>query len=124
MCGGVSCVSDFSKDAFLCSCVSAEVLSSIPEIAKLGPLFKSSDKPLELTESETEYVVKCVKHAFADHIVFQVCLCTSVWGGGKEVDVHLCACMYVWVGVHLCVCVCARVHVYMHTCMCQVCVCV
>ena len=60
----------------MCSrCVSAEVLSSIPEVAKLGPLFKSSEKPQDLTESETEYVVKCVKHTFAGHIVFQVCVC-------------------------------------------------
>ena len=44
----------------------------MPEIAKLGPLFKSSDKPSDLTESETEYVVQCVKHTFAEHIVFQV----------------------------------------------------
>ena len=27
---------------------------------------------MELTESETEYVVNCVKHVFNDHIVFQV----------------------------------------------------
>lgn len=52
--------------------VYAEQLAAIPEFAKLGPLFKSSAKPLELTESETEYVVNCVKHVFNDHIVFQV----------------------------------------------------
>lgn len=51
--------------------VYAEQLSAIPELAKLGPLFKSSSKPLQLTESETEYVVNCIKHTFADHIVFQ-----------------------------------------------------
>lgn len=49
----------------------AEQLGAIPEFSKLGPLFKSSDKPLELTESETEYVVRCIKHTFANHIVFQ-----------------------------------------------------
>ena len=27
---------------------------------------------MELTESETEYVVRCVKHTFNKHIVFQV----------------------------------------------------
>ena len=37
----------------------------------LGPLFKSSD-PVELTEKETEYMVRCVKHTFARHIVLQV----------------------------------------------------
>ncbi|XP_046840338.1 coatomer subunit gamma-2-like [Xenia sp. Carnegie-2017] len=51
--------------------VYAEQLAAIPEFANLGPLFKSSAKPLELTESETEYVVNCVKHVFNDHIVFQ-----------------------------------------------------
>ncbi|CAB4008575.1 coatomer subunit gamma-2-like [Paramuricea clavata] len=51
--------------------VYAEQLAAIPEFASLGPLFKSSTKPLELTESETEYVVHCVKHVFARHIVFQ-----------------------------------------------------
>ena len=50
----------------------SEQLAAIPEFASLGPLFKSSSKPLELTESETEYVVHCVKHVFANHIVFQV----------------------------------------------------
>ena len=52
--------------------LSLEQLSAIPEFAKLGPLFKSSDKPVELTESETEYVVRCIKHTFLDYIVFQV----------------------------------------------------
>ena len=27
---------------------------------------------MELTESETEYVVRCIKHTFANHMVFQV----------------------------------------------------
>lgn len=52
--------------------VYAEQLSAIPEFASLGPLFKSSVKPAELTESETEYVVNCVKHTFNKHAVFQV----------------------------------------------------
>jgi len=51
--------------------VYAEQLSAIPQIAKLGTVFKSSP-PMELTESETEYVVRCVKHVFPQHIVFQV----------------------------------------------------
>jgi coatomer protein complex subunit gamma len=33
----------------------------------------SSAKPLALTETETEYVVTCVKHIFKEHVVFQVC---------------------------------------------------
>jgi coatomer subunit gamma len=54
-------------------CVSiAEQLAAIPQLANLGPLFRSSNTPLELTESETEYVVRCVKHTFPHHIVFQV----------------------------------------------------
>ena len=79
-----------------------EVLSSIPEVAKLGPLFRSSDKPQDLTESETEYVVKCVKHAFANHIVFQVCVhaCSST---------VLCVLLCV---MSLCVCVCSHWLVY------------
>jgi len=48
----------------------AAVLASIPQFANLGPLFSSS-QPVELTESETEYVVNCVKHIFPKHIVFQ-----------------------------------------------------
>ncbi|XP_022099738.1 coatomer subunit gamma-2-like [Acanthaster planci] len=48
----------------------AEQLAAIPEFASLGPLFKSS-KPVELTESETEYMVRCIKHTFANNIVFQ-----------------------------------------------------
>lgn len=50
----------------------AEQMLLVPELSflNLGPLFKSS-QPTELTESETEYVVKCIKHTFNDHIVFQ-----------------------------------------------------
>ena len=47
-----------------------EKFAAIPEIAQLGPLFKSS-QPAELTESETEYVVHCIKHVFAGHLVLQ-----------------------------------------------------
>jgi coatomer protein complex subunit gamma len=52
--------------------VYAEQLAAIPEFASFGPLFKSSGKPIELTESETEYVVHCIKHTYNEHIVFQV----------------------------------------------------
>lgn len=50
----------------------AEQLSNIPELddLRLGPIIKSS-LPVELTESETEYVVQCIKHVFKNHIVFQ-----------------------------------------------------
>ena len=48
-----------------------EQLAAIPELANLGPLFKSS-QPVEITESETEYYVQCIKHTFSHYIVFQV----------------------------------------------------
>lgn len=51
--------------------VYAEQLAAIPQLANLSPLFKSSNLPVELTESETEYVVRCIKHTFSHHIVFQ-----------------------------------------------------
>ncbi|KAB0375836.1 hypothetical protein FD755_012479 [Muntiacus reevesi] len=47
-----------------------EQLAAIPEFMNLGPLFKSSE-PVQLTEAETEYFVRCVKHMFTNHIVFQ-----------------------------------------------------
>ncbi|XP_023635298.1 coatomer subunit gamma [Capsella rubella] len=46
------------------------LLSSIPEFAAFGKLFKSS-APVELTEAETEYAVNVVKHIFDSHVVFQ-----------------------------------------------------
>ncbi|TRY66334.1 hypothetical protein DNTS_024326 [Danionella cerebrum] len=33
-------------------------------------MFKSSE-PVQLTEAETEYVVRCIKHTFANHLIFQ-----------------------------------------------------
>ncbi|KAJ3045274.1 Coatomer subunit gamma-2 [Rhizophlyctis rosea] len=48
----------------------AAAMERIPQLAVLGNLFKSS-KPVELTESETEYVVTCIKHIFPEHLVFQ-----------------------------------------------------
>uniref|UniRef100_UPI00398F3B1B coatomer subunit gamma-2 n=1 Tax=Pristiophorus japonicus TaxID=55135 RepID=UPI00398F3B1B len=47
-----------------------EQLAAIPEFKHLGPLFKSSP-PVQLTEAETEYVVRCIKHTFKKHMVFQ-----------------------------------------------------
>ncbi|XP_074998083.1 coatomer subunit gamma-2 isoform X2 [Calonectris borealis] len=47
-----------------------EQLAAIPEFKSLGPLFKSSE-PVQLTEAETEYFVRCIKHMFTNHIVFQ-----------------------------------------------------
>uniref|UniRef100_A0A8C3V5N0 Coatomer subunit gamma n=1 Tax=Catharus ustulatus TaxID=91951 RepID=A0A8C3V5N0_CATUS len=48
-----------------------EQLAAIPEFRELGPLFKSSSEPVALTELETEYVVRCTKHTFVNHMVFQ-----------------------------------------------------
>ncbi|KAF2834252.1 putative coatomer subunit gamma [Patellaria atrata CBS 101060] len=48
----------------------AEQLQSIPELAAYGAVLKSSSI-VDLTESETEYVVSAVKHIFKDHIVLQ-----------------------------------------------------
>jgi coatomer protein complex subunit gamma len=48
----------------------AAVIYAIPELASLGRVFRSS-RPVPLTESETEYVVECVKHIFEDHVVLQ-----------------------------------------------------
>lgn len=45
-------------------------LKSIPQIAELGPLFKSCE-PVSLTEEGTEYGVTLIKHIFEAHIVFQ-----------------------------------------------------
>ncbi|XP_042323410.1 coatomer subunit gamma-2 [Sceloporus undulatus] len=47
-----------------------EQLAAIPEFKNLGPLFKSSE-PVQLTEAETEYFIRCIKHVFSNHIVFQ-----------------------------------------------------
>ena len=48
----------------------ARQFATIPELAHLGPLLKSS-KPVSLTEQETEYVTSVVKHTFNDHVVLQ-----------------------------------------------------
>ncbi|QRW11969.1 coatomer subunit gamma [Ceratobasidium sp. AG-Ba] len=49
----------------------AEQLAAVPEFADYGSVLGSSVKPVQLTESETEYVVGCVKHLFKEHVVFQ-----------------------------------------------------
>lgn len=47
-----------------------DVFANIPELKAYGAVLKSS-APIELTESETEYVVTAVKHVFKDNIVLQ-----------------------------------------------------
>ncbi|KAJ7103074.1 adaptin N terminal region-domain-containing protein [Mycena belliarum] len=49
----------------------AEKLAAVPSFASYGAILNSSAKPVQLTESETEYQVTCVKHIFREHIVFQ-----------------------------------------------------
>ncbi|XP_077288057.1 coat protein (coatomer) gamma [Arctopsyche grandis] len=48
----------------------AEKLNAIPGIASCGALFKTCET-VELTESETEYTVKCIKHVYANHLILQ-----------------------------------------------------
>ncbi|CAL5872691.1 uncharacterized protein PFLUO_LOCUS6958 [Penicillium psychrofluorescens] len=48
----------------------ADQLMQYPEFKAYGNLLKSSI-PAELSESETEYVVTCIKHIFKEHIVLQ-----------------------------------------------------
>lgn len=48
----------------------AQALLQIPELKAHGPLLSSSQS-IELTESETEYVVTAIKHIYKDHIVIQ-----------------------------------------------------
>ena len=50
----------------------AQQLAEVAEFADYGPVINSSAKPVQLTETETEYQVTCVKHIFKEHIVFQV----------------------------------------------------
>ena len=48
----------------------SQQLSAIPELQPYGSVLKSS-QIVELTESETEYVVTAIKHVFQDHVVLQ-----------------------------------------------------
>lgn len=48
----------------------SEQLNVIPGIEKLGPIFKTCES-IDLTEPETEYRVRCVKHIFSRYLVLQ-----------------------------------------------------
>lgn len=50
---------------------------AIPELADLGRVFRSST-PISLTEEETEYVVKCIKHILDEHVVLQFIIQNTV----------------------------------------------
>jgi len=52
-------------------------LYAIPEIAALGRVFRSAS-PVALTESETEYVVTCIKHIFENHVVLQFVVTNTI----------------------------------------------
>ncbi|EDW80788.1 uncharacterized protein Dwil_GK11719 [Drosophila willistoni] len=49
---------------------SAARLAQLPGIQVFGPIHRSTAS-IQLTESETEYTVQCIKHIFAQHVVFQ-----------------------------------------------------
>ena len=68
----------------------AQQLADVPELAGYGPVLNSTSKPVQLTETETEYQVTCVKHIFQEHVVFQVRLelCYSSRANG------ICSSMY------------------------------
>ena len=73
---------DMGGDAALMAAMSGEVkeekevvdpaaaVYAIPELASLGRVFRSS-APMELSEEESEYVVRCVKHVMPEHIILQ-----------------------------------------------------
>ena len=48
----------------------AAAVYACPELAELGRVFRTC-KPVELTESETEYVVSCTKHVMDAYVVLQ-----------------------------------------------------
>jgi coatomer protein complex subunit gamma len=67
----------------------AEELYRVPEFASLGPLFKSC-AAIPLTESETEYQVRVVKHIFAHHVVLQFNLTNTLPDNLlTDVEVHV-----------------------------------
>lgn len=65
-----SAAAEAARDATVASQKYAQQLSAVPELASYGPILKSSPV-VELTESETEYVVTAVKHLFKEHLVLQ-----------------------------------------------------
>lgn len=57
---------------------SAAELYKVPELAALGRVFRSTS-PIELTESETEYVVAFVKHVMDnDHVVLEFLITNTI----------------------------------------------
>ena len=56
---------------------SVSQISSIPEFASYGKLFKSCNL-VKLTEDTVEYTVSCVKHIFSKHVVFEFIISNTV----------------------------------------------
>lgn len=50
---------------------------AIPELASFGRIFRSS-APTELSEEETEYVVRCIKHVMPEHVILQFIIQNTV----------------------------------------------
>lgn len=55
----------------------ASALYKVPEFVQLGRPFRTT-RETALTESEMEYVVKCIKHVFEDHIVLQFSVLNTI----------------------------------------------
>jgi len=55
----------------------AAAVYAIPELALFGRVFRSS-APTELSEEETEYVVRCIKHVMQEHIILQFLIQNTV----------------------------------------------
>jgi len=55
----------------------AAAVYAIPELASFGRIFRSS-APTELSEEETEYVVRCIKHVMPEHIILQFIIQNTV----------------------------------------------
>ncbi|KAF8451196.1 adaptin N terminal region-domain-containing protein [Kalaharituber pfeilii] len=73
---GVASVSDHATTSAVAQTQKYAVqLATVPEFKPYGALLKSS-KEVELTESETEYVVTAVKHIFKNHLVNVSVICT------------------------------------------------
>ncbi|KAF8542222.1 putative coatomer subunit gamma [Trichophaea hybrida] len=67
---GISTAAEAASSVIAATQKYAQQLALVPEFNPYGALLKSSSE-VELTESETEYVVSVVKHIFKDHLVLQ-----------------------------------------------------
>ncbi|KAM0798383.1 coatomer subunit gamma [Usnea florida] len=66
----VNGTSDSAAAALASAQKHSHALMQIPELKAHGALLRSSH-PVELTESETEYVVSVIKHIYKEHLVLQ-----------------------------------------------------